>query len=85
MEPWSEQFELTVRANLLSIAPNITLTSTTNLASLQLDSLSVMALVTSLEGSFKVTLPPTVLSRGRNTTLGELWAHCSEARARRQK
>lgn len=76
MEPWSEQFESAVRSNLLSDDPDLQLESTTSLAALQLDSLSVMALVTSLECSFKTTLPPDALARGLDTTLGDLWAHC---------
>lgn len=76
MEEWSEQFEETVRTNLLSAEPDVQLTPTTSLASLQLDSLSVMALVTALECSFKTTLPPSALVHGLDTTLGDLWFAC---------
>lgn len=76
MQPWPEQFESTVRTSLLSAAPDLPLTSTTSLATLQLDSLSVMSLVSSLECSFKTTLPPNALARGLDTTLGDLWSYC---------
>ena len=79
MQPWSSQFESTVRANLLATAPGQALAPATSLADLHLDSLSVMSLVTSLEISFKTTLPPDALANGFDTTLGELWSHCTAA------
>ena len=77
MKQWSEQFESTVRANLLTADPDIRLTSTTSLGTLQLDSLSVMALLTALECNFNRTMPPSALARGLDTTLGDLWSHCA--------
>ncbi len=81
MQTWSEQFESTVRSSLLSAEPDLPLTSTTSLSDLQLDSLSVMSLVTQLECSFKTTLPPDALNRGFDTTLGDLWTHCTVGEA----
>jgi acyl carrier protein len=79
MQPWSENFESAVRASLLAARPDLALTPSTNLSALHLDSLSVMALVTSLECAFKTTLPPDVLARGLDTTLGDLWSYCARA------
>jgi acyl carrier protein len=79
MQPWSERFESAVRGSLLAARPNLFLTPTTSLAALHLDSLSVMALVTSLECDFKTTLPPDALANGFDTTLGELWSYCARA------
>ncbi len=77
MRVWSELFESTVRASLLSASPDLPLTSTTSLSDLHLDSLSIMSLVTQLECSFKTTLPPDALTRGFDTTLGDLWSYCA--------
>jgi acyl carrier protein len=82
MQPWSDKFESTVRAALLAAEPDVRLTPTTTLAALHLDSLAVMALVTSLEVSFKTTMPPDVLSQALDTTLGDLWSHCARVNAR---
>jgi acyl carrier protein len=82
MQPWSEQFESTVRANLLSAEPGLPLAATTSLSDLHLDSLSVMSLVTALECSFRTMLPPDALARGLDTTLGDLWSHCAGRDAR---
>lgn len=79
MQPWSEEFESAVRASLLTSAPDLPLTPSTSLMALQLDSLSVMSLVTSLEYNFKTTLPPDALARGLDTTLGELWELCARS------
>lgn len=76
MPSWSSQFESAVRENLLTIEPGRALRETTSLADLHMDSLSVMSLVTSLEVTFRTTLPPDALARGFETTLGELWSHC---------
>jgi acyl carrier protein len=76
MQSWSAEFESAVRENLLSAEPGRALRETTSLADLHMDSLSVMSLVTSLEVSFRTTLPPDALARGFETTLGELWSHC---------
>ena len=76
MQPWSEEFEAAVRASLFTADPDVQLTSMTSLANLQLDSLGVMALVTSLEQTLKTTLPPNALARGFDTTLGDLWSYC---------
>ena len=82
MQAWSDQFESTVRASLLGAEQNLPLTPGTSLSALHLDSLAVMALVTSLEVSFKTTLPPDVLTHGLDTTLGDLWSFCARADAR---
>jgi MbtH protein len=79
VELWSTQFESAVRASLLSVEPGVRLSSTTTLADLHLDSLSVMVLVTSLEQSFNITLPQDVLVRGPDTTLGDLWSCCTKS------
>lgn len=79
MEDWSEQFESAVRASLLSHDPDTQLTPATTLAALQLDSLSIMVLLTSLEQSFDTAMPPDALARGLDTTLGELWSYCTSA------
>jgi acyl carrier protein len=79
MQPWSERFESVVRASLLAARPDLSLTPATSLSALHLDSLSVMALVTSLECDFKTTLPPDALARGLDTTLGDLWSYCARA------
>ncbi len=78
MQPWTERFESAVRASLLA-RPDLSLTPATSLSALHLDSLSVMALVTSLECDFKTTLPPDALARGLDTTLGDLWSYCARA------
>jgi acyl carrier protein len=77
MHPWSERFESAVRASLLAARPDVVLTPATSLSALRLDSLSVMALVTSLECDFRTTLPPDALARGLDTTLGDLWSYCA--------
>lgn len=82
MRPWSERFESTVRASLLSVEPGLPLSSATRLADLQLDSLGVMSLVTQLECSFNTTFPPDVLVHGFDTTLSELWSYCAAVEAR---
>ncbi len=76
MQPWSEEFDAAVRASLLHSDADLHLATTTSLTSLQLDSLGVMALVTSLEQSLKTTLPPDALAKGFDTTLGDLWSYC---------
>jgi acyl carrier protein len=82
MQPWSAQFESAVRASLLSAAPDLPLASTTTLSVLNLDSLSVMSLVTEIECAFKTTLPPDALARGFDTTLGDIWSYCVGVDAR---
>ena len=82
MEKWPEQFETTIRRNLLNTHRDVELTSTMSFARLGLDSLSIMALVTSLEQTFKKTLPPNALARGLDTTLGDLWTYCGGNSAR---
>jgi acyl carrier protein len=79
MQPWSERFESAVRASLLAARPDVVLTPATTLSALRLDSLSVMALVTSLECDFKTTLPQDTLANGFDTTLGDLWSYCAAA------
>jgi acyl carrier protein len=82
MQAWSDQFESTVRASLLAAEPGLRLTPATSLSALRLDSLAVMALVTALEVTFKITMPPDVLVQGLDTTLGDLWGYCARTDAR---
>ena len=81
MTIWSDDFESVVRAHLLAAGRDVALTPGSSFADLELDSLSVMSLLTALEQRFNRMLPGHALDQGLETTLGGLWAHFLEVQS----
>lgn len=78
MTTWSKDFEAVVRSHLLTADRDISLTPNSSFSELELDSLSVMSLLTALEQHFNRMLPGHALDQGLDTTLGSLWTHFLE-------
>lgn len=75
MSQWSEQFESIIRSHLLASNAKVTLTPKTTFSDLELDSLTIMSLLTALENGFSKMLPEHALESGLDTTLAGLWSH----------
>jgi len=74
-----DKFVSVVRQTLVQDNPTLNITPSLSLADLELDSLSVMILISSIECEFGVTLPPDGLVRGFDTTMGDLLTFVSSA------
>ena len=76
-----EKFSAIVASHIPNAEQHFHIVDSTSLADLEMDSLTIMSMITAIEQDYGVTLPETCLAAGLDTTLGNLWGSVQHALA----